>query len=169
MKTYLSTLTFSLFMLAAFLLPSTAHAQLREVEQTVFGMDCAPCAYALEQGMKAFEGVETVSVSLNEGLVALTLRPGNDVTLQEIREAIRESGFSAETATITVSGTLAREDGQWVLTSTSGTRYLLEQPATKVSDVDSSAPEQVTVTGTVPEGEEPAEGWTLQVTALDRA
>lgn len=168
MKTYLSTTIFSLSMLVAFLMPFTAHAQLREVEQTVFGMDCAPCAYGLEQRMQAFEGVEAVSVSLNDGLVALTLQPENDVTLQEIREAIRESGFSAETATITVSGTLAKEDGQWILSSSSGARYLLEQASKNISQQVSTR-EQVTVTGTVPEGEKPAGGWTLKVTALDRA
>ncbi len=164
---YLSKLACGLFILAAFVLPSSAHAQLQEVEQTVFGMDCAPCAYALQKSLKSMDGVTGVDVSLNNGLAVLQFAPDNEVTLEEIRTAVRESGFSPETATITVSGTLAKEGGQWVLTSTSGARYVLEQSAGNVSDVDLSAQEQVTVTGTVPEGEKPSNGWRLEVKMLD--
>lgn len=163
-KTHLVKATLSLFMIAAFLLPTAAQAQIQTLEQSVFGMDCAPCAYGLEKRMKAFEGVTSASVSLNEGLATLQLAPDNEVTLEQIRTAVKESGFSAQEATIRVAGTLAQKDGQWVLSSTTGERYLLQQGAGS----NLSAGKSVTVTGRVAEGEKPSgDAWPLHVTNVE--
>lgn len=167
MKIHFSKIAFACVVTAAFLLPLSASAQLLDVKQTVFGMDCAPCAYSLERGMKALEGVEAVTVSLNESLVTLQFQPKNEITLQEIRQSIQDHGFSAEQATIHIAGRLERQNGQWILTSTSGARYLLEQVAEKVSKADLKPRALVIVTGTVPEGEKPSEGWQLEVSTLD--
>lgn len=166
MRRYLTSITVILLMFAAFLLPPAAHAQLQEVQQTVFGMDCAPCAYGLEKRMKAFEGIQDADVSLNKGLATLKLQPENKVTLEKIRTAVRESGFSPEDATITVTGTLTQEDGQWILASAAGERYRLTQTAKNGSE-HMKAHEQVTVTGRVAEGEKnPQMPWPLQVTEV---
>ena len=52
---------------------------MRSIEQvnlTVFGMDCAPCAHAIHVSMKGIKGVNTVDVDLNTGLVTIKLTPG---------------------------------------------------------------------------------------------
>ena len=56
-------------------------AQLVKVDQEVFGMDCAPCAYGLERGLKKMDGLERVKVSLNDGKAYLTLAPNNELTI----------------------------------------------------------------------------------------
>lgn len=38
----------------------SSNAQITKVDQEVFGMDCAPCAYGLERGLKKMDGIEKV-------------------------------------------------------------------------------------------------------------
>jgi len=57
------------------LLPLTAHAEYEQVNLTVFGMDCAPCAHAIHVSMQGIQGVNTVDVDLNTGLVTVKLAP----------------------------------------------------------------------------------------------
>lgn len=168
MKTYLSTAFFGLFLLAAFLLPQNAQAQIQEIRQTVFGMDCAPCAHGLQKRLGQIEGVTDVKVSLNEGFAKLELEPGNQVKLETIRHAIEESGFAAQDATIRVSGTLKKEKGQVVLVSKTGDRYVLEQSAKGAAEYrrleSAAAGKEVMVTGVIPEVKESAQDrWVLQV------
>jgi copper chaperone CopZ len=73
---------------------STARAELLKVEQVVYGMDCAPCAYGLEKSLKKIAGVKEVTVSLNKGTATLELKPGNKVTVKKIKEVIRVNGFT---------------------------------------------------------------------------
>ncbi|MFQ5569611.1 MAG: cation transporter [Rhodothermales bacterium] len=162
--TTLSKLLFSLVSLVALLLPSSAQAQLQEVQQTVFGMDCAPCAYGLEKRIKRIEGVQSATVSLDKGLAHIQFQADNQVTLETLRTAVEESGFSAEEATVRITGTLTQEESQWVLTSANGERYLLRQGSEVVFE---NAGRRVTITGTVPKEKSPAQNaWRLQVTEL---
>lgn len=164
MKTYMTSIAMGLFLLAVLLPSTSAHAQLHEVKQTVYGMDCAPCAYAQENRLKAMDGVEAVSVSLNDGMAAIKFQPNNEITLEQIREAVRKSGFSAEEAAVTLQGRLGKENGRWILTTPVGERYRLKD----VGDIPPADTEMsATVTGTVPKGEASDEGWVLQVTALN--
>lgn len=130
-----------------------AHAQLLEVKQTVFGMDCAPCAYGLEKRLKKIEGTTKARVSLNEGLAAIDLAEENAVKLGTIREAIRESGFSAEGSTIRAAGTLKQEAGGWIFDVESGERFVLEEAAQGDSAFQNLKPGRATITGLVPKGE----------------
>jgi copper chaperone CopZ len=73
---------------------ATARAELRKVEQVVYGMDCAPCAYGLEKGLKKLKGVKDVTVSLNKGTAIVELKPGNKVTVEDIKKIVRKNGFT---------------------------------------------------------------------------
>ncbi len=92
---------------------SGAMAQLIKVDQEVFGMDCAPCAYGLERGLKRMGGLESVKVSLNDGKAYLTLATGNKLTLQKIQKEVKNNGFSARNAEITLRGELHKEGDEW--------------------------------------------------------
>lgn len=102
---------------SAFLLPmmTTTSAQaegLMEVEQSVFGMDCAPCAYGIERSLSKIPGVDKVRVSLNQGKVSLVLVPGNRVTIQQIRTRIRDGGFTSKQAYVRAVGKIVLRDDQ---------------------------------------------------------
>ena len=74
-------------------------------------MDCAPCAYGLERGLKNMEGLESVKVSLNDGKAYLDLAKNNDLSLRQIQEEVNKSDFSAKKAEIVIKGTLVEQDG----------------------------------------------------------
>ena len=84
-----------------------AHAEYEQVNLTVFGMDCAPCAHAIHVSMKGIQGVNTVDVDLNTGLVSIKLTPGNGAAMRQFNEAVEKNGFTHKDATIVVRGQLS--------------------------------------------------------------
>lgn len=89
--------------------------------------------------MQKVNGVETVRVSLKEGLTILELKPNNAVTLSQLRTVIRNNGFVSREVQIVAKGTprdgvfevsgtnerlkvggtaKATEDGKWHITAT---------------------------------------------------
>ncbi len=107
-------------------LPTKTNAQLLEVKQTVYGMDCSPCAHGLEKRIKKMDGVQSASVSLNNGLLSAVLNKENKLTLKELRNAIENSGFKAQSADIVVQGSLTKGEGKsFILKVSSGEEFLL--------------------------------------------
>lgn len=74
--------------------------------------------------MRKLPGVESVEVSLERAMTEVRLRPGNSVTLDQLRKVIRNNGFNAEEADITVVGKISERGGQPVL-SVTGTESVL--------------------------------------------
>ena len=54
--------------------------------------------------MQKVEGVESVRVSLNDGLTILDLEPGNAVTMAKLRQIIKNNGFVSKEAIATARG-----------------------------------------------------------------
>jgi len=107
-------------------LPTKTNAQLLEVKQTVYGMDCSPCAHGLEKRIKKMDGIQSASVSLNNGLLSAVLNKENKLTLEELRNAIENSGFKAQSADIVVQGSLTKGEGKsFILKVSSGEEFLL--------------------------------------------
>ena len=57
------------------------------------------------------QGVETVEVSLKRAAAEIRLRPGNVVTLSELRRIIKDNGFSSRETTATAVGKLIDRGG----------------------------------------------------------
>jgi hypothetical protein len=55
------------------------------------------------------DGVQTVRVSLNDGLTILELKPGNGVTLARLRQIIKNNGFISKDAGALARGTMKGE------------------------------------------------------------
>jgi copper chaperone CopZ len=129
--------------------PNDSKAQLLEVKQTVYGMDCAPCAHGLENRMSNIDGVISVTVSLNNELLEAKLKPGNNLTLTKIRKSVEESGFQPREADIKVTGKMQEENGQPVLITPSGDRYTLRidnsEIAARFNEIESG--QKVTLRG----------------------
>lgn len=60
----------------------------------VKGMSCPFCAYGLRKELLTIPGVKDVQVSLAESQASVTVAPPAKVTDEQIRQAIREAGFS---------------------------------------------------------------------------
>lgn len=128
-----------------------AHAEYEQINLTVFGMDCAPCAHAIHVSMKGIQGVNTVDVDLNTGLVTIKLNPGNSAAMRQFNEAVEKNGFTHKDADVVVRGTLTGTAGAPVLEVT-GTqdRYTLT-PAGGSVDLSSLLGKTVAVAGVVPQ------------------
>jgi hypothetical protein len=59
--------------------------------------------------MQKVDGIQSVRVSLNDGLTILDLKPGNAVTLAKLRQIIKNNGFVSKEATAVARGTVADE------------------------------------------------------------
>lgn len=131
-------------------IPLAAHAEYERVNLTVFGMDCAPCAHAIHVSMKGIEGLDTVDVDLNTGLVTIKLIPGNSASMRQFNQAVEKNGFAHKNAEIVVRGKLAGSANALVL-EVSGTqdRYALSPMAASLDTV-SLLGKTVIVTGELP-------------------
>ena len=85
--------------------------------------------------MLKVEGVQSVKVSLNDGLTILDLKTGNAVTLAKLRQVIKNNGFVSKDAQVLARGSTAVADGRTVfVVSGTGERFVLTAPARQVGD-----------------------------------
>lgn len=143
--------------------PLAAHAEYQQVNLTVFGMDCAPCAHAIRVSMKGIHGVQNVDVDLNTGLVAVKLAPGNSAAMREFNQAVEKNGFTHKDAQVTLRGQLSGTPDAPVLTVTgTADRYTLSS----ASSLTPLIGKQVTVQGVVPQAPKGKLADTLRVTTV---
>jgi hypothetical protein len=67
--------------------------------------------------MKKVSAVAQVRVSLNEGLTVVDLKPGNSLTLANLRQIIKHNGFVSKEATVVARGTVV-DQGTFVVSGT---------------------------------------------------
>ena len=76
--------------------------------------------------MQKVPGVDTVRVSLNEGVTILELKAGNAVTLASLRAIIKNNGFVSKDATILARG--ASPSAKVFEVSGTGERLVVTKP-----------------------------------------
>ena len=128
-----------------------AHAEYEQVNLTVFGMDCGPCAHAIHVSMKGIQGVNNVDVDLNTGLVSIKLTPGNSAAMRQFNEAVEKNGFTHKDAHVVVRGQLSGS-AQAPFLEVTGTkdRYALTPPAAG-TDISGLLGKTVVIDGVVPQ------------------
>ena len=146
-----------------------AHAEYEQVNLTVFGMDCAPCAHAIHVSMKGIQGVNTVDVDLNTGLVTIKLNPGNGAAMRQFNEAVEKNGFTHKDAIVVVRGKLSGTATAPFLDVT-GTqdRYALT-PVAASTDISALFDKTVTVTGVLPQAAKGKVSNTLRYNTITEA
>ena len=80
--------------------------------------------------VQKLEGVESADVSLQFKTADIKLRPGNRVTLTKLRTVIKDSGFTAKEATVTVVGKIVERGGKPALEATGLGAVILIVPDT---------------------------------------
>lgn len=78
---------------ATLMAPVWSGAQGVRVEVTVNGMVCSFCAQGIERNLRRLSLTQAVSVDLKQHRVTISVKPGAVVDDQQIRKAIRDSGF----------------------------------------------------------------------------
>jgi len=56
-------------------------------------------------------GVASVEVSLEKGLANVKLKPGNNVTLKQLQEAVTKNGFTMKQSRVIAAGKLVQNGG----------------------------------------------------------
>jgi copper chaperone CopZ len=72
--------------------PSTAAT----IEMTVNGLVCAFCAQGIEKKLKKFPATAEVVVSLEQRLVAVALKDGQDISDADLRKALTDAGYTVK-------------------------------------------------------------------------
>ena len=73
---------------------STSFAQSNELKIRVDGLSCPFCAYGLEKKLNDIDGVENIYIDIDEGVVTLQVNEEDKISPEEIREKIKEAGFT---------------------------------------------------------------------------
>lgn len=159
-----STLIIPFIMTGFIFLPfENGQAQILELDQIIFGMDCAPCAKGIENRMKRMDGIKSAVLDLNKGEASLTFTDQHTTSLQQIQKSIIDGGFSPKEARIKVRGTLQQTENEWQLVTESGDLFLLEETDTNL--LASNGGQTITVEGTVAENDG-GKRWHLTVNQL---
>ena len=128
-----------------------AHAEYAQVNMTVFGMDCAPCAHAIHVSMKGIPGVDTVNVDLNSGLVTIKLTPGNSAVMRQFNQAVEKNGFTHKDAVITARGKLTGTATAPFFEVTGTSDRFAVVPAGAPTDINALLGKPVTIEGVLPQ------------------
>lgn len=75
----------------------------KELEGTikveVDGLACPFCAYGLEKNLKKIESVEKIEINVKEAFIILTIKKGEAIKEDLIREEVKDAGFTAKQIT----------------------------------------------------------------------
>jgi copper chaperone CopZ len=142
----------ALIMIIAVLGTFSSNAQIQKVDQEVYGMDCAPCAYGLERGLKKMDGLQNVRVSLNDGKAYLELSENNSLSLRQIQEEVKKNGFSAKNAEVVIEGKLMNKNGGFELQT--GTETYIIDTASSDDLISNLKPGTVKIKGVVMDEED---------------
>ena len=73
---------------------SSTLAQSSEVKVRVDGLSCPFCAYGLEKKLNDLDGVDSIFIDFEEGLVLMQVTDSENISEEEIRTKIEEAGFT---------------------------------------------------------------------------
>src|SRR5262252_6103552 len=72
-------------------------ADATTIEMHVNGLVCAFCAQGIEKKLRKFPATADVVVSLEQRLVAVALKDGQDIPDAELRKALTNAGYTVAT------------------------------------------------------------------------
>jgi hypothetical protein len=101
--------------------------------------------------LMSVNGVASVEVSLEKGLAAVKLKPGNSVTLQQIQNAITKNGFTMKQSHLIAAGKVIQA-GSGAKFQISGSNEILALvPESSGVSAPSATVATAIVDGTIPE------------------
>lgn len=82
--------------LILFSLLASASTEAATIEMNVNGLVCAFCAQGIEKQLRKFPATADVVVSLEQKLVAVALKDGQDIPDAELRRALTNAGYTVK-------------------------------------------------------------------------
>lgn len=139
-------------------------AQLRSVEMAFEGINCASCVESLPVRIQRLRGVESAKVDGARGILTVKLAAENRIRVEQIRDAIEQDGTKARQAVVTIRGTLADDNGRWLLQLPNTARLEVSLDGAPPSAQYSPKPGLASVSGTI-KNLHPASGARLSIAA----
>ncbi len=76
------------------LLPEAASAAQTQYQLRVDGLACPFCAYGIEKELKRTNGVESLEIDINAGIVTVTMAEGAAITEARASRIVEDAGFT---------------------------------------------------------------------------
>jgi copper chaperone CopZ len=83
-------------LMTGFLAVLSATAAADTIEMKVYGLVCGFCAQGIEKTLRKNPATEDVVVSLEDKLVAISTRAGQDIPDAELTQALTEAGYDVK-------------------------------------------------------------------------
>lgn len=83
-------------LLFSILVLTSAIASADTIEMKVYGLVCAFCAQGIEKTLRKNPATEDVVVSLEHQLVAVSMRPGQDIPDADLTKALTDAGYDVK-------------------------------------------------------------------------
>jgi mercuric ion binding protein len=84
------------FILSSMLLMSLSVAQAGTIEMKVYGLVCSFCAQGIEKTLRGNPATADVVVSLEDKLVAVSTRDGQDISDADLTKALTDAGYDVK-------------------------------------------------------------------------
>ncbi|MBO1223189.1 MAG: heavy-metal-associated domain-containing protein [Candidatus Scalindua sediminis] len=152
MKKNFLTLVSIIFTLVIFI--RLASGETGKVQVKLDGLVCTFCAYNLEKKLKRIEAVEDLKILVNAGLAEFKIKEGKSIDVDEIKKAVKDSGFTPRDIVVTIKGRIEEADGQMTLRVDNVSDIFILKDNKMLKDIITSEKAQdkiVTVTGLVQE------------------
>ena len=127
-------------------------AQLRSVDLSFTGIECASCLDSLPGRIQRLRGVESAQVHAAKQTVAVKLAGQNRIRLEQIRDAIEQDGTKVREATLTVTGVLGEAEagsGRWLLQLPNGAQFEVSVDGGPPSAQYALKPGRAAISGTI--------------------
>jgi mercuric ion binding protein len=82
-----------IYIAAAFAVLGALSASAATIEMSVNGLVCAFCAQGIEKKLRKLPATADVIVSLEQRVVAVALKDGQDISDADLRKALTDSGY----------------------------------------------------------------------------
>lgn len=135
----------TLIVLGIMLFAAESNAQVKQAVIGVDGFTCSLCAKGVEGQLKGLDYVKSVKTDLKETTFTLTFHTNKDINLSELRDAIKDGGFSLRDITIVADGTLSGDAASGFSLSTGNSPNL----NLKYNNGDLNKGDKVEVSGSV--------------------
>ncbi len=71
-----------------------AFAAQTQYQLRVDGLACPFCAYGIEKELTRTQGVETIAIDINAGLITVTMAEGAAMTEDQAAQIVQDAGFT---------------------------------------------------------------------------
>ena len=135
----------ALIVLGIMLFAAESNAQVKQAVIGVDGFTCSLCAKGVEGQLKGLDYVKSVKTDLKETTFTLTFYSNKEIKLSELRDAIKDGGFSLRGISIVADGTLSGDAASGFSLTTGNSPNLI----LKYNNGDLSKGDKVEVSGSV--------------------